>query len=469
MNNRGNILLALVFATLILFAGLTLLTLSYTHERIVGARTKKTLRTSKVFQDTHFCLHLLREKIFKQNIPAPGDPVKEYFNTLHFPTQNINGTRISHTFTQREIENSQQTFRNTIVTDTVHASEILYDNSRAPYRVRAEVRIDILHGHIPITKFPIFINKKSDTAPGKYFQENNISTTDGKKCVLENSENQPGIQGLIKAILHIDSPGTISWQDIRETLGLQRNQDPIEPGIHIAFHHHTVHSIIIGGDIERIVFFTHGEMQGITLYYENQEYRVYYRPGESSFDCWDPLVPRQAFFEENLIILGNALAIEQEGKEAFLETANIKLLVSGVAVISSNLETRKCEIRGDKITNFTLLNDFPSLPGLDEQGGGIIIDTGDNNIDEEETKNRLEATLITSGKLTVTGDSRLDIAGSLYATDLDNQGIVDITYREAAFDSASYYTIKNYVYINNFIINYIEEINDEEIRSTKNL
>lgn len=445
MRSRGSILLAVIFVILISFIGISLLTFSYMHNKISAARTKKVLETEKIFQDLIYYLHHFRETVFAEDLAGIEQPETDYFNNEFFPDREINGTLITNSFAGKEMQ--KQYYRQVRVVDTIAAS-----GAGNNYAYRAQANIDILSGQIPLTMFPVFINKKIDSPIDTYLKEKKIVSKDGSKIVVDELEAKLDMSGFLTDALDIDKGRIITWQAIREKFGFEISSDPIAEGIHILFVENTVNLIFIQGDVERLVFSIKDNMQNIGIRQNEIDYKLSYEPGEYQFHYWETEVSEYSLFKEKIVINGNALSIEQSGEAAFLESANIVLFVSGAANIRSKLESRNIDLRDIELSNLTLLSSSKILPGSANVEPGVVIDAG------EEVK--IQAAIIADGKVTNLSPE-LNLSGSLYARELENEGVIEAAHLNSKFDAGQYFTTGDCKFIKDFFINFIEEVYDE--------
>jgi hypothetical protein len=322
------------------------------------------------------------------------------------------------------------------------------------------VFIDILSGKLPLTIFPFFMNRGTEN-PGPvdtetFLRENNVINKSNKKVVIDNIEAELGIHDFLINALKITGTN-LSWREIREKFGFPPSDEPIPLGIYFLVEDGDLETIFIQGDIERMIFSTQNQLQKIRLIKNTVPYELYYKPGESYFDCWDYSVTGEILYKEKIIVNGSVWSIEQEGDGAFAELADLTLLVTGKAVIRSNLETAEpnLSLRQSKLSNLKLVCGKEHLEHLFDGGGtesGLVID----NIDKTDPTN-LQVSVIVDGKFT-NKDSQLKLSGSLYCKDLENTGTIEINHIDAPVSENNYFSTMDFKYINQFLIHFIEEV-----------
>lgn len=454
MKDKGNILVSVVFVTFLAFVGISLLTFTVMHTKIVRARTMKLAKTDRIYQDLIYYFHHFREKVFNESVRDFSQPEQEYFNTTYFPDI-ITGSKhqIIHSFDYFEIPKAYYTKTRIIV--TIEAS-----STTNSYCLNSEVFIDILSGKIPLTIFPFFMNRGTEN-PGPvdaetFLRENNVINKSDKNVVIDDIEAELGIHEFLIDALKITGTN-MSWREIREKFGLPPSDEPIPIGIYFLVEDGAIESIFIQGDIERMIFSARDQLQEIRLIKNTVPYELYYKPKESYFECWDYSVTGDILYKEKIIVNGSVWSIEQEGDGAFGELSDITLLVTGKAVIRSNLETTKpyFSLRQSKLSNLKLVCGKEHLEHLFDGGGtesGVVVD----NIDKTIPTN-LQVSVIVDGKFT-NNDPELKLSGSLYCKDLENTGTIEINHIDAAVPEQKYFSTMDFKYINQFLIHFIEEV-----------
>lgn len=443
MKTQGSIIIAVIYAVLVSFIGLTLLTFSYLHNKIEGVRTRKAVETVKIRRDLVLYLHRFREKVLGENMAELDAPESSYFSQALFPGEKIGATTIENSFST--VETQKQDYKKIRIIAAAAAS-----SSQNNYAYNAEAHIDLLTGQIPITMFPVFINKKIDSTVDTYLEKNRITGTDGKKILVDDIETEIDMKGFLKDAIEIEKGCAVTWEAIREQFGFEISSEPIPDGVHLLFEADVLKLIFIQGDAERIVFSVDGGIQKIGITKNNMYYHLSYKPGEDYCRLWDDRISELSLFKEKIVVNGNAWSIEQSGEAAFLQSSNIVLFVSGRAVITTGLETEHIDLQEIFLANLVLLSGSDALPGQDSTlEAGVVIDA------EEEVN--LQAAVLTEGKVT-NNSSKLNLSGSLYAGELENKGKIEAAHKNSKFDTSQYFVTKDFKYISDFFINFIEEV-----------
>ena len=455
--DKGNILVSVIFVTFLAFVGFSLLTFTVMHTRIVSARTMKWVKTDQIYQDLIYYLHHFREKVFNETISESSQPEQDYFNATYFPDITTNNkNQISHSFDYFDIPKTYYTKTRIIVTLDACSTT----NS---YGWNSQVFIDILSGKIPLSVFPLFMNRGTGNPKPvdaeTFLRENNVINKSDKKVVIDEIEAELGIHEFLIDALKITG-SNMSWREIREKFGFPPSDEPIPQGIYFLVEDGALESVFIQGDIERMIFSARDQVQKIRLIKNTMPYEIYYKPQESYFACWDYSVTGDKAFKEKIIVNGSVWSIEQEEDGAFTELSDLTLLVTGKAVIRSNLETAKphLSLQQSKLSNLKLVCGKEYLENLFDAGGTgseLVID----NVDKTKPTN-LQASVIVDGKFT-NKDPNLKLSGSLYCKDLENTGTIEINPVDAAVSEKDYFSTTDFKYIDQFLINFIEEVYHE--------
>jgi hypothetical protein len=467
MKPRGNIFISTMFVVFITFVGISLLTFTILHTRIVRARTMKLAETDAIYQDLIAYLHHFRETLFNERITAFLEPEVEYFNSTHFPDFTLKGNRfISHSFQYEEIP--QPYFKKTRITAAIDITSA--SAGRNNYRIDSEVSLDLLAGEIPLTAIPFFMNTGGGdtTDPPQppntdtFLKENNIVNRSDKKVIVDDVEVKLKNSDFLLKALKITGSNA-SWREIREKYGLPLSDEPIPQGFYLVVEDGVVESVFIQGDVERLIFAVENDVQVIRFIRDTIPYELRYKPGENYFASWDYSVGQEALFREKIIVNGSVWSVEQEGVGAFVPPTDITLLVAGKAVIRTNLETTADHFNWNQVqlSNLKLVCSKKDLePVCDPEGpeAEVVVDV--EGVDNEG-KADLDLAIIVDGRLT-NNNSQVKLSGSLYCKELENRGVIDIHYTDAAVSGDNPFSTVGFKYIDGFRINFIEEVYDDE-------
>lgn len=460
---KGNMIISLTSIVFISLLGISLLFHCITHIRIVKARNTKMKETDVLYQDMIYYLHHFRERIFQERIQDFYQPEIEFFNDTYFPdqaTHNRNVIAISFKF----VEFLKTGYKKTRVIAALHAhaGASSYPPPH-PYHLKSEVTIDILSGKIPLTFFPLLVKKNIEIPTETFLKENQIINKSRKNVVVENIETELDFSGFLMDALKFT--GTVmNWRAVREQLGLESSDDPIPEGPHLVVENGVVESVVIQGDVQQMVFFTDSQnlLQKIRIIQNLIPYEIHYKPGENYFLCWNHSPAGNVLFKEKILVNGDIFSIQQEGDAAFLENADIQLFVSGKIIIRSKLEreidVQPLDFENMERANLTVTAGKGEVFNRGSDRNEIIVDAGTTG------KTGLQVSMITAGKFTNKNPgAELKLTGSLYCTDLENHGTIEINHRQSSLakNESNYFKTVDFKTIDQFLLHFIEEVSDE--------
>jgi len=455
---KGFIAVSLSLIVFMSLMGAMLLTFCLTHTMIVRARTFKIKETGNLHQDLVGYLHYFRERILSEDINRYGTPETGYFNSDEFPDTLMdphNSHMVSHDFSYLDFPRG--TYKRTLVTARLHAYSA---SGRHPYHLVSGCHIGVLSGDIPLPLFSFVVDTTPAVPVKRFFEEKKVTGGDGGK-VAGDIDKKRDITGFLVDTLRL-SGTVLSWREIREKLGLPPADEPVPEGIHLLMENGVLHTVVIQGDVEKIIFSTSeggaaDPMQKIRIIKETVSYEIGYRPGEHFLQCWDTTAGEGTLFGEKIMVNGNVWSITQDGEAAFLESAAIVMTVSGQAVVRSSLKTQNLELKEIELSGLTLACGKEDL----FSGGGdaeVVVDA------PEEEEIDVHASVITEGKFTNRAQ-RLNLSGSVSCGQLENNGSIDIRHTPRSSNPAvsPYFQAIGFCFIADMSVVYIEEVSDEDI------
>ncbi len=446
---KGNIMVSILLVLFISLLGVSLVGFCLTHGMIVRARNIKMGGIEKLNDAIIYYLHFFREKVITEQMNKYINPYPEFFNSTNFPnTTDEKGCKISPSFKGFEYE--KQGCIHTEVISTFNVSHLIM-----PYVMKCGVNVEILWGHIPVTKFPFLINTDQPIEDSRvYFNEKGIINKSIKKLEAGKHEVELNLSKLLLNEIKISNSG-LTWYGIREKLGLPLSNDRIDEGIYIVEENGVLQSVVIEGDLQRLVFsadITHG-VQKITFFRANIAYELYYKPGIKYLINWLNGNVQEKVFKEKILVDGDILSIEQENETAFLDSSNITVFASGKGVITTDLKLveKSLLLKPLYLSNIKIITGKISIFDRGSDSGGISIDKVEKTI--------INATLITKGTFT-NKSNELKLGGSVYCGEVENKGQIEVDYRETQEMEDNYFYVTDMKSVDCVMISYIEEVSD---------
>ena len=451
VKNRGHIVWSLLFVLLLTLTGLSLLQHTLIHTRIIRARQGRWLAGENCSRALLLCLHHYRQQLLETDFTRLADPLDDFFNRRRFPDQAFAGVPVSGRFSNRLLR-QDESLRHVAIAYDVEAFD-----PGSTLRSRAQAAVVLWQGRIPLSEFPVIIDRDATQPAGDYLAANGIAWSGESRPLVERVNGRLDGERLLVDSLHL-SGEIFSWAELRRRLNLEVSNNPIPEGVYVIHNDDLgddaqdgVAAVFVQGDLQQVVFSVRDGMQVIVLQQHDRFFELRYLPGERRFDCWDALQSGERLFAEKLIVNGSINAVLQDSGGAFQKDARLTLMAWGSVCIRSNLEAAAAPGQRQK-TNLTVITCGRDLSGENPIAADLIFSGGDSL--------RVEATLVSSGKI-VNQVGQLAITGSLYARDVDNRGRIELAFRKAMTGNEEYFRVDHYAYVNGFGIPFFQEVADE--------
>jgi len=445
MNRRGNIIISLMFALLVSFSGLALLTHSLLHIKIIGARRSKWQVSGGLEQALLLQLHRYWQRLANSDMNQFSAPENDFFNTVNFPDTDEGGFQVKNHFSLHPLTPGNGFLKIRIFNRLASSRE----NSRLAYCGQASV--DLLKGDIPLSEFALLVNKEIAETQAAYLAGKGVEWS-GPLIPLPG---KPVVEGDCRRLLAetLQLQGQFpDWCQIREKFNLEPGDAPIPSGIYLALTAGFVEAVFVEGDLQKLEFTTASGRQSIVFWQDNRSFELSYQPGQESM-LWSGKESVSGYmFAEKIIVHGNIWAIEQSGNAAFTADSKIQVLASGKMVVSSELEGENLGLQKTKFANLLLMTTAKDFFSGDEINADIILAVGADST--------IEAHLLAAGKL-IHGDGLLKLSGSLIAGDIQNSGRLQVRALAGQFDFPACLSLKNFQCLQNFRVHFITEGNDE--------
>ena len=440
MRTRGSIILAVLGVLLLSLIALSLLGHVLLHERINGARSGKAWLSGNMYQHLFLYLHQFREKIAAADLRNYPVPEEDYFNSHQFAPRQFDQTTITCNFTSHEYPG--QNFKKIRILGNVEASSQL-----GPYHWLAELHIILLSGNIPLPMVPFFWqNSPSDSgdmaaAAQKIYLDPLVNFSQGR------GNARVDVRGYLCQCFQVSNT-QLNWITLRLRLGQTPANVPLANGVYLYLLEEGVGAIFVQGQVDQIRFFIVNEQQGVEIVQQGQVYRMVYQPGENFCQCWDEGVEEFFQFQQRIVVNGNVTSVSQQGESAFLPQTQLELLVAGRVVIRSSLLSANSDPRRIPLTNLTLICGFGDIFYQPGRVAEVVVDAG--------PAATIDASLVVDGKFE-NRSKQLNIRGSLFSRDFENQGQIFLSHRSSSSDISSFFFLEDCCFIARFFVDSIEE------------
>ena len=446
MGARGNIVLALLFALLLAATGLTLLTHTGYHLKIVAARRDRRLEAAALEQALLLGLHRFRAKLAAADMNAYAAPENDFFNNAVFPDLEEDGVLSRHRFSSLPLAVADG-FCRTRVLDHVRAGR---RGCGLAYAGRCAV--DLIAGSIPVGEAGLVVAAPGAGPAAAYLAERGVEAAGAQLPLVGDYPLQVETGRLLCAALGlpVEVP---DWRRIREKFHLEPSDASIPPGIYLAGGAEEVTAVFVEGDLQKLELGAGDGWQSLTFFREGRREELRYQPGEASLSWSGGGEFSGALFKEKIIVHGSVWNVEQAGMAAFLLASRIELLASGRLVVGSGLAGEGLATGKKKLPGLLLMTsdrDFFSNEAV--EADVVVAAAGEAFI---------QAQVIAAGKL-VNGEGSVEIAGGLFARDIENKGRLRIAGSGNGFAFGAGVRLADFKLLKNFRVQFIEEASDEE-------
>ncbi len=446
MDNRGNIVVTLLFMMLLSISGLALLTHTDFHLKVVGARSQKRLASAALEQALLLNLHRYREKLAVCDMNAFQEPEKEFFNRETFPDVADDGWLCRHRFSGFALR-SGEGFRVVRVLDYVRTSRA---SGRLEYSACASV--ELVAGDIPVGEFGLLVARRSEEDAAAFLAARGVAYAGTQLPLVGDFPASSETNRLLCETLGL--PVQVpDWRSIREKINLEPSDAPVPRGIYLVQDGAEVTAVFIEGDLQKLEFGAGDAWQSIAFNQDGRTRILRYQPALGSMTWSGEENAGGLLFKEKIIVHGSVWDIAQAGTAAFLSASRIELLASGRLVVRSGLVSENLALAAEKFPNLLLMTSDRDFFSGETVDADVVMDMeGDNTV---------QAQVIAAGAL-VNGNAHVEITGGLFAGDIENSGRLWVDGAAGGFGFGSGFRLPGFKFLRNFRVHFIEEGSDGE-------
>jgi hypothetical protein len=328
-------------------------------------------------------------------------------------------------------------------------SEGTLEKSREKKRATLVTSLRALAGQIPLSRFPLLIDKKlSSEEKANFSTKHNVSFLSPQNKILKPEisfskknlipeEASSEIADALKIKLFY--PQNLSSRQLRAALGLEESDEPIPNGVYLIKDDLGLGGIFIQGDVEEMVLAIKDGFQVISFLTDNGLWVLKYSPSKNQtyfisqgeVTVYD-LSPREIIIIDGKVKSLGGGTVDNSGKATMVNDREIPSILKG---------TQLTIVSSDKITISSHLmyqgvkwqEGIPYVKDSDSQL--FIFSTGKQLWDEEKTEGgisidesspdeiKIHATLTSGGNgFSIKGDHKnVNILGSLQTTEYSSQ------------------------------------------------
>lgn len=265
---------------------------------------------------------------------------------------------------------------------------------------QAMIQGDFYAGSFPLGSVPILIGQGTQPQVGYDSVFSRITLTES---FAHNDKNWLDPLPLLMLPLGVTG-GTIDWPRIGAILGMELAGPP-QPGVYPVWQDKDLQALFVYGTVDRLRLSQNASKQKIDIYQGQRHTRLEYSADPPSCTLQELDLGNGVQFAQNLIIIGNVLALEQTGEYGLASFCKLYIYVNGSVYIRSDLRSVPAAEPGQKKGSLTLvsacaISDVLSLPA------GIFLDLA--------KRMELDAHLISGGAI-CNNSRELVVNGSLSA------------------------------------------------------
>lgn len=315
---------------------------------------------------------------------------------------------------------------------------------------RLESRAAILAGHVPLSFFPLLIDK--NLAPEKrrnFEKENEIQITpppQNLSTVQTSFAEEPLIpqeaDGLIEKALNIKifRPQDLSTPKLRLALGLEESDDPVPDGVYLLKNDLGLGGIYIQGDVKEMVTAIEEDFQVISFRMESDSWILKFSPSRSETLFYSP----SGFFSFDLVPLGIIIVsgkveslgggmVDAAGEVSLVQGEEIPSLLQGINL--TLVASEKITITSHLIRQGVTWQE--GIPYLKEKNAQLVIFSTGKDLWQDEARDggialgadapagiQIHASLAAQGEgFRIEGKNRdIRLVGTLQTTEYFAQG-----------------------------------------------
>jgi hypothetical protein len=313
-------------------------------------------------------------------------------------------------------------------------------------------RVDLVAGSIPVGEAGLLVAKPNAGSAAAYLAARGVECAGAQLPLVGDYalQAEPGRLLCAALGLPVEVP---DWRRIREKFHLEPSGAPIPPGIYLAGDEGEVTAVFVEGDLQKLEFSAGDGWQSITFFRDGRREELRYQPGQASLSWSAGGVSSGAIFGEKVIVHGSVWDVGQAGAAAFLAASRIELMASGRLIVRTGLEGESLATGKERQPGLLLMTTDRDFFSGEAVVADVVID-----LDGEAL---IQAQVIAAGKL-VNGEGSVEIAGGLFARDIENQGRLRTAGSGNRFVFGEGVRLEDFKLLKNFHVHYIGEAGDEE-------
>jgi len=432
--NKGSIILSIIFMTLIIFLGFSLLNFTIIHNRVIKARNIHQSRSELLHNTLIRHLHSDLNKIKSTKLGSSIDDFSKFFNNKIYPDLNENTINIKKTFSF--IPRDFPMFR---MIRGVFSIETMDQSKRHSWKSSSV--FTIISGDIPVNIIPFIINPADPAEVDEKNNRTDLQSTDNSHIINSDHESVFDISSYLANILRMDRT-RMTLDSIMKLFGNPDNCD----GIFFFESEFAAGPVFVQGKAESITLSSEKDIQIIEIINPESYFEIKYSTDGYTYQSEHMSGYGNISFNQKIIINGNVNILQGAGTHALASDSHPEFIVLGDVNVFSSITGNNRSLPGRTAAGITIIS-APS-PFSDDNRSPTLTFRSARPVN-------IDGSINIKG-IVINENSDLTIKGNLYCRDLKNSGKISV-------NSISSYTpisISNF-YLSNF--SFIRDLRTEQI------
>ncbi len=439
-NSKGSIILSIIFLTLVLFLGLSLLNITIAHNRIIKARNFHRKNSESLHNVLIRHLHADMNNIKNTHFGSSIENCSYYFNNNTYPEVDEGSIKIKKHFSF-----NPRNFTMFRIIKGMFTIETL-DSSRR-HKWESSSVFNIFSGNIPINFIPVIINPINMSEADEDLIYTELKSIGRDHIIISDHDPVFDISSYLANILRLE-PAMLTINSIIELYGHHEKSE----GIYFIESETESGPLFVQGDTENITLSVENDYQVIEINTTKSRFRIRYTNEEYIYQSDNITQYENRTFNQKLVFNGNVKSLRASGTPALASGSHPEFIVLGNINIFSSISGIDHNIEGVTASGITIIS-APSpfapeskIPLIVFKPSGLVNIQGSINI-----------------KGTLNNNSDLTINGNLYCRALENSGKIKVK-NISSFTSISpdNFYLSDISFIRDFRIIQIEELFEDQ-------
>ena len=398
-SSKGSIVLSIIFLTLVLFLGLSLLNITIIHNRIVKARNFHRTNSESLHNVLIRHLHIDMNNIKNTHFGSSIENCNSYFNNNTYPEVDEGSIKIKKHFSFYPRD-----FTMFKIIKGMFEIEALGSSRR--HKWKSSSVFNIFSGNIPINFVPIIINPINMSKMEKDLIYNDLYSINRNNIIISDHNPVFDISSYLANILRLEQ----ALLTINSIIELYGHHEKCK-GIYFIESETESGPLFVQGNVESITLSTEDDFQIVEIITAKSRFMIRYTNEGYIYQSDNITQYENRTFNQKIIINGNVKSLQAAGTPALASGSHPEFIVLGNINIFSSITGIDHNIHGIAAPGITIIS-APS-PFITKSKMPLVIF-------------KPSGPVIIHGSININGilinNSDLTIYGNLYCRELKNSG-----------------------------------------------